>query len=101
MNETELYYGSYLNGDVGVTSLTYDMRYAYFFTLVIYYIVILIVTASSLVTSYRRNFIEASDEFNFYYVCKAFCGWPFSVDNPRTAELKHKSIFKEFQVKLQ
>ena len=52
----------------------------------------------SVATSYRRNYIEASDEFNFYYVSKVFCGWSYGVDNPDTATLKHKSIFKEFQV---
>ena len=83
-----------------IDSLKYEMQFAYFFTMIIYYFIILIVTAISGATSYRRNYIEASDEFNFYYVSKAFCGWPFSVDNPRTAELKHKSIFKEFQVML-
>ena len=74
------------------------MPYAYFFTLAIYYFVILVVTALSGVSSYRKNYIEASDEFNFYYVSKVFCGWSFSVDNPEAAALKHKSIFKEFQV---
>lgn len=52
----------------------------------------------SLSQSYKHNYIEAGDEFGFYYVTKVFSGWDHSINDPKAAILKHKSLFKEFQV---
>ena len=48
--------------------------------------------------SYRKNFIEGSGEFNFYYVAKVFCGWDHNIADPAAARLKQKSIYQELAV---
>lgn len=60
----------------------------------------MIVVVYSVSQSYRKNYIEGSGELGLYHVTKVFCGWDHSINAPKTAGLKHKSIYKELQVRI-
>ncbi|ELU03455.1 hypothetical protein CAPTEDRAFT_24904, partial [Capitella teleta] len=97
-SDTEMYYGYYYDAVITVLSgSAYDMRYAYLCTCGGYYLLTVIILASILSSSYKQNYISASNEYSFYYVSKVFCGWDYSVTNDDAAALKSKSIFKELQ----
>ncbi|XP_074648394.1 transmembrane channel-like protein 7 isoform X2 [Tubulanus polymorphus] len=98
LNGTEMYYGYYYNGTINaVSSLSYNMQYAYILAIGSYFLIWLAILAYSIANSYRKNYIEASDEFNFYYVSKIFVGWDHAIANWEAARLKHQSMYNEFR----
>ena len=52
----------------------------------------------SISKSYKKNYIEGSDAFDFYYVSRVFCGWDYGITNKDAAKLKSMSIYHELQV---
>ena len=54
----------------------------------------------SISKSYKKNYIEGSGAFDFYYVSRVFCGWDYGITNKKAAKLKSMSIYHELQVML-
>ena len=52
----------------------------------------------SISKSYKKNYIEGSGAFDFYYVSRVFCGWDYGITNKKAAKLKSMSIYHELQV---
>ncbi|XP_053393391.1 transmembrane channel-like protein 7 isoform X2 [Mercenaria mercenaria] len=96
--ETELYYGYYTYETFSITKDSYyNMKYAYLFTCGGYYLLCLIILALSISKSYKKNYIEGSGAFDFYYVSRVFCGWDYGITAKNSATLKHKGIFNELK----
>lgn len=47
--------------------------------------------------SYRRSFIETAGGVNNIFAHKIFCSWDFGISNKKSADLKHQTIFNDFQ----
>ncbi|KAH9628449.1 hypothetical protein HF086_005902 [Spodoptera exigua] len=87
LTDSLMYYGHYHSGEVRAqSSLTYNMPFAYFFTMVC-------LTAYS----YRLNFIETSGGLSHVFANKVFCGWDFGVVTPEAAKLNANSLYNEFK----
>ena len=54
--------------------------------------------AFSISKSYKKNYIEGSGAFDFYYVSRVFCGWDYGITAKNSAGLRHKSISNELKV---
>ena len=52
----------------------------------------------SISKSYKKNYIEGSGAFDFYYVSRVFCGWDYGITNKKAAKLKSRSIYNELKV---
>ena len=52
----------------------------------------------SISKSYKKNYIEGSGAFDFYYVSRVFCGWDYGITNKDAAKLKSMGIFNELKV---
>lgn len=52
----------------------------------------------SLQSSYKKNYIDAEGEAQAFYSSKVFGGWDFHIGSREAAALKHKALFKLFQV---
>lgn len=57
----------------------------------------LIILALSISKSYKKNYIEGSGAFDFYYVSRVFCGWDYGITAKNSATLKHKGIYNELK----
>lgn len=51
----------------------------------------------SMARSYRKSFIEATDNTPNLYCHKIFCAWDFGLAYQQAAELKHRNIFRELK----
>lgn len=97
-DETEMYYGFYTYETFSIVgSSSYNMKFAYLFTSGGYYLLCLIILAISISRSYKKNYIEGSGAFDFYYVTRVFCGWDYGITAKNSATLKHKGIFNELK----
>ncbi|XP_064610640.1 transmembrane channel-like protein 5 isoform X2 [Liolophura sinensis] len=95
---TEMYYGYYINQNITlVEGHRYNMPYAYLLTCGAYYLLCLIILAYSMSKSYRENYIDGSGELGLYMATKVFGGWDCGITSLDAAELKHRSLFNEFQ----
>ncbi|XP_049869029.1 transmembrane channel-like protein 3 [Pectinophora gossypiella] len=93
-----LFYGHYHDGDVSSRGpLTYNMPFAYFFTMACLYLVIFGVLCYRTAYSYRRNFIETAGGFSHVFASKVFCGWDYGIVSPQAAALTATSIYNEFK----
>ncbi|KAL4239335.1 Transmembrane channel-like protein 5 [Mactra antiquata] len=96
--QTELYYGFYTYETFSIAGDTYyNMKYAYLFTCGGYYLLCLFILALSISKSYKKNYIEGSGAFDFYYVSRVFCGWDYGITAKNAAQLKHKGISNELK----
>ncbi|KAL5017791.1 hypothetical protein ScPMuIL_003513 [Solemya velum] len=98
--DTEMYYGAYTNRSITLSDNShshYNMPHAYLFTTGGYYILSLVILLVSISKSYKKNYIEGSGAFDFYYVSRVFCGWDYGVTSKDAATLKHKGIFNEIK----
>lgn len=97
-SDTEMYYGYYTSETFHINQgAYYNMKYAYLFTCGGYYILCMIILAVSISKSYKKNYIEGSDAFDFYYVSRVFCGWDYGITNKDAAKLKSMSIYHELK----
>ncbi|XP_052761311.1 transmembrane channel-like protein 5 isoform X2 [Mya arenaria] len=97
-NYTELYYGYYTNQTFSLAGDSrYNMKYAYLFTCAGYYLLCLFILAFSISKSYKKNYIEGSGAFDFYYVSRVFCGWDYGITAKDSATLKHKGVYNELK----
>ncbi|KAJ8730379.1 hypothetical protein PYW07_017417 [Mythimna separata] len=93
-----LFYGHYHEGTIATpTALTYNMAYAYFFTMVCLYILFFGVLCYRTAYSYRLNFIETSGGLSHVFANKVFCGWDFGVVTQEAAQLNANSLYNEFK----
>lgn len=98
LTDSLLYYGHYHAGDVRAhSSLTYNMPYAYFFTMVCLYLLFFGILCYRTAYSYRVNFIETSGGLSHVFANKVFCGWDFGVVTPEAAKLNANSLYNEFK----
>ncbi|CAH1645761.1 unnamed protein product [Spodoptera littoralis] len=98
LSDSLLYYGHYHAGDVRAqSSLTYNMPYAYFFTMVCLYLLFFGILCYRTAYSYRLNFIETSGGLSHVFANKVFCGWDFGVVTPEAAKLNANSLYNEFK----
>ncbi|CAH2038087.1 unnamed protein product, partial [Iphiclides podalirius] len=92
-----LFYGYYHSGDIAASGLTYNMPFAYFFTMLCLYFLFFAVLCYRTAYSYRRNFIEISGGLSNVYATKVFCGWDFGIVSQTAAALNASSIYNEFK----
>ncbi|XP_026333036.1 transmembrane channel-like protein 3 isoform X2 [Hyposmocoma kahamanoa] len=93
-----LFYGHYHDGDISTSSpLTYNMPFAYFFTMVCLYLAIFGVLCFRTAYSYRRNFIETAGGLHHVFASKVFCGWDFGIVAEHAASLNATSIYNELK----
>ncbi|CAO1412107.1 unnamed protein product [Diamesa hyperborea] len=98
LRKSILFYGGYTHNYVKLGSMgSYSIPYAYFLTISILYTVIFIVLSISMARSYRKSFIEATDNTPNLYCHKIFCAWDFGLAYKQAAELKHRNIFRELK----
>ncbi|XP_075973260.1 transmembrane channel-like protein 7 [Anticarsia gemmatalis] len=98
LEDSMLFYGHYHDGDISSRgNLTYNMPYAYFFTMVSVYITFFGVLCYRTAYSYRVNFIETSGGLSHVFANKVFCGWDFGVVSAQAAALNANSLYNEFK----
>ncbi|CAK1595758.1 unnamed protein product [Parnassius mnemosyne] len=93
-----LFYGHYHDGDIVTTGpLTYNMPFAYFFTMLCLYFLFFALLCYRTAYSYRRNFIEIAGGLSNVFASKVFCGWDFGITSQQAAALNASSIYNEFK----
>ncbi|CAK1546921.1 unnamed protein product [Leptosia nina] len=93
-----LFYGHYHDGLISTSlPITYNMPFAYFFTMFCLYLVFFIVLCYRTSYSYRRNFIETSGGLSNVFANKVFCGWDFGIVSEHAASLNAASLYNEFK----
>lgn len=98
LEHSMLFYGHYHDGDIASRgTLTYNMPFAYFFTMVCTYIVFFAVLCYRTAYSYRVNFIDTSGGLSHVFANKVFCGWDFGVVSHHAATLNATSLYNEFK----
>ncbi|CAB3253982.1 unnamed protein product [Arctia plantaginis] len=98
LEDSLLFYGHYHDGDVSaIPNLTYNMPFAYFFTMVCLYIIFFGVLCYRTAYSYRLNFIYTAGGLSHVYANKVFCGWDFGVVSEQAAALTANSLYNEFK----
>lgn len=99
---TELYYGTYSNGDVSLSAHEYySMPKAYFLVIFVLFIVYLVVILRRVVVLYKNNDIDIEHDMSASFVRKVFSSWDFSITERKAADIKHKSIYSELKEILQ
>ncbi|KAK7112290.1 transmembrane channel-like protein 5 isoform X2 [Littorina saxatilis] len=95
---TELYYGYYTNKTIQVIgSKSYKMQVAYLFTCGGYYLLTIIILGQSILSSYRKYYIEAGGFQSMQIVFKVLCSWDHGLTSAEAVKLKHKSVYLEFK----
>ncbi|XP_047024668.1 transmembrane channel-like protein 3 isoform X1 [Helicoverpa zea] len=98
LTDSLLFYGHYHDGPISTqSSMTYNMAFAYFFTMVCLYLMFFAVLCYRTAYSYRLNFIETSGGLSHVFANKVFCGWDFGVVTPEAAKLNANSLYNEFK----
>ncbi|KAI5651686.1 TMC domain-containing protein [Phthorimaea operculella] len=93
-----LFYGHYYSGNITtVPSLSYNMPFAYFFTMGCLYLVIFAVLCYRTAYSYRRNFVETAGGLKHVFSNKVFCGWDYGIVSHHAAALNAASLYNEFK----
>ncbi|XP_042203710.1 transmembrane channel-like protein 5 isoform X1 [Homarus americanus] len=101
-NNTELYYGTYLNRSFYlVTNLWYNIPEAYFFVILLAYIIYFIAIRHRVNALYKNNYIDIEHDVSATFVRKVFSSWDFSITERKAAKLKHRSIYNELKELLQ
>ncbi|KPJ02562.1 Transmembrane channel-like protein 5 [Papilio xuthus] len=96
--DSVLFYGHYHWGDVSALGpLTYNMPFAYFFTMFSLYFFFFAILCYRTAYSYRRNFIEIAGGLSNVFATKVFCGWDFGIVSQHAASLNASSIYNEFK----
>ncbi|XP_045521072.1 transmembrane channel-like protein 3 isoform X1 [Pieris brassicae] len=98
LEDSLLFYGHYHDGVInGSLPLSYNMPFAYFFTMFCIYVGFFLVFCYRTAYSYRRNFIETSGGLSNVFANKVFCGWDFGIVSAHAASLNAASLFNEFK----
>ncbi|KAJ0176955.1 hypothetical protein K1T71_006964 [Dendrolimus kikuchii] len=98
LEDSLLFYGHYHDGLLETAGpLSYNMPFAYFFTMVCLYIMSFAVLCYRTAYSYRRNFIETAGGLSHVFASKVFCGWDFGIVSSQAAALNANSIYNEFK----
>ncbi|XP_052759319.1 transmembrane channel-like protein 6 isoform X2 [Galleria mellonella] len=93
-----LFYGHYHSGEIAAGGpLSYDMSFAYFFTMLSVCMVIFIILCYRTADSYRRNFIGAGGGARLVFASKVFCGWDCGVVSARAAASHAAGLYLEFK----
>ncbi|XP_068631830.1 transmembrane channel-like protein 6 [Battus philenor] len=93
-----LFYGHYHSGDVATPGpFSYNMPFAYFFTMLCLYFLFFALLCYRTAYSYRRNFIETAGGLSNIFATKVFCGWDFGIVSHHAAALNASSIYNEFK----
>ncbi|XP_038212143.1 transmembrane channel-like protein 5 [Zerene cesonia] len=98
LEDSPLFYGHYHDGAITTSvPLTYNMPFAYFFTMLCLYLMFFGVLCYRTAYSYRRNFIGAGGALPHVFASKIFCGWDCGIVSPAAAALTAASIYNELK----
>lgn len=100
--DTELYYGSYLNGTFSLASgQYYNVAEAYFFIISLSFILYLVMILHRVIVLYKNNYIDTVHDMASTFIKKVFSSWDFTITEKKAASIKHRSIYNELTELLQ
>ncbi|XP_044760609.1 transmembrane channel-like protein 5 [Coccinella septempunctata] len=97
LTDTLLYYGFYSNETVNIYGFSYNMPYAFFYTMLFLYVFTFLVLSYGVANSYRKSFIETEGGLRNVFAHKIFCGWDFGIATREAADLKSTAIYNELK----
>ncbi|XP_068247094.1 transmembrane channel-like protein 7 isoform X2 [Palaemon carinicauda] len=99
---TELYYGSYLNGTFSLVSgQEYNIAEAYFFIILLSLVSYLVMILHRVIVLYKNNYIDTVHDMSSTFIKKVFSSWDFTITEKKAASIKHRSIYNELTELLQ
>lgn len=93
MEKTAMFYGFYDSQDLTFGMWSYVMPLAYLMTSLVILLLSLITMARYTMHSFRENLEDVNEKHQ--YCNRVFGGWDFALSEVETAELKHRSLYKD------
>nr|XP_022314933.1 transmembrane channel-like protein 7 isoform X9 [Crassostrea virginica] len=93
MEKTAMFYGFYDSQDLTFGMWSYVMPLAYLMTSLVILLLSLITMARYTMQSFRENLEDVNEKHQ--YCNRVFGGWDFALSEVETAELKHRSLYKD------
>ncbi|XP_035390937.1 transmembrane channel-like protein 7 isoform X1 [Electrophorus electricus] len=100
LEQTYLFYGSYMVESIQFPSFSYSVPIAYLLCTIAYLLLSLLWIVKRSVTGFKRKLIRDEDRFQSF--CnKIFAAWDCCITNENAARLKHKSLLYELKTDLE